>query len=60
MRALNQGVQMQNRVVDAIVISPTDALRQEAVVGSAQRGLHVTEPYSIVSSTSALSIRILS
>ena len=41
MRALNQGFQMQNRVVGAIVISPTDALRQEAVLGSAQRGTRV-------------------
>ena len=52
-------------MVGAIVLSPTDAASQEAVVSSAQRvelarGLHVTQPYSIVSITSALSIRTLS
>ena len=53
-------------MVGAIVLSPTNAASQESVVGSAQRvvvarvGLHVTQSYSIFSSTSALSIRILS
>ena len=53
-------------MVRAIVLSPPDAASQEAVVGSAQRvvwhasGLHVTQPYSVVSTISALSIRILS
>ena len=54
-------------MVGAIACSPADAAIQEAVVGSAQRvvvacarGLDVMQPYSIVSSTSALSIRILS
>ena len=54
-------------MVGAIVLSPTasDAASQEPVVGSAQRfvvarGLHVMQPYSIVSNTSALSIQILS
>ena len=53
-------------MVDAIVLPPTDAASQEPVVGSAQHvvvargGFHVTQPYSIVSCTSALSIRMLS
>ena len=53
-------------MVGAIVLSPTDAASQEPVVDLAQRvewhtrGLHVTQAYSIVSSTSALSIRVLS
>ena len=47
-------------MVGAIVRSPTDAASQEPVVGSATachsghaRGLYVTQPYSIISSTSA-------
>ena len=54
-------------MVGAIVISLTDeAMRQEAGAGPAQRVVVaraqalVTQPYSIVSSTSALRIRILS
>ena len=54
-------------MVGAVVLSPTDAASQEPVVGAAQRVVvarawaqRVTQPYSIVSSTSALSIQILS
>ena len=65
---LHKGVQIENRVVGTIVLSPTDAASQESVVSSAQRVVvaHARDPrdapvqqYSIVSSTSALSIRIL-
>ena len=34
---LHKGVQIGNRGVDVIVISPTDAASEEDVVGSAQR-----------------------
>ena len=34
---LHEGVEVGNRVVGAIVLSPSDAAGQEAVVGSAQR-----------------------
>ena len=50
--------------IGAIVLSPTDAASQEAVVGSTQRVVVArvwaprVQPYSILSSTSALSIRI--
>ena len=54
-------------MVGAIILSPTDAASLRVMVGPAQRGieanaygLHVTQPYSILSSTSALSIRVLS
>ena len=64
---VDKSVQIKNRVVGAIVISPTNAASQEPVVGSAQcvvvasaRAPRDAAPYSIVSSTSALIIRILS
>ena len=52
-------------MVGAIVLSPTDAVSQKPVVGSAQRvvvaraRIHVTQPYSIVSSTSALTLQAM-
>ena len=53
-------------MVSAVVLSLTGAAKQETLVGSAQRVIVARarasrdQPYSIVSSTSALSIRILS
>ena len=57
---------MGNRVVDEAVFSPTDASSQKRLVDSAQRAvvaLSVSsreQPYSIVWSALALSIRMLS
>ena len=60
-------VKIGNRVVRAIVLSPTDAASRETVVGSAQRVVEAralapreAAAQHFVSSTLALSIRILS
>ena len=63
---LYKRVRIRNRVAGAIILSSTNAVSQEAVVARRSvlwwhaRGLHVMQPYSIVSSASALSFRILS
>ena len=62
---LHKRVQKLNRVVGTIVLLPTDAASQKAMMGSAQRVVvaraqarNVKKAYSIVSRSSALSIRI--
>ena len=59
----HERVQIGNRLVDVIILSPTDTASQETVMGSAKyvvvahtRGLHAAQSYSIGSNTSAFSI----